>query len=156
MSDAPVQIRTRKFIRNPLLCRRQFVIDVIHPGRANVAKAELQEELAKKYKVDATNLVSQSQLNSTQTLCEYNYTMTSIITMMVTILTNFYSCVLYSLFILSLSCPLSGAVSSFIIYRFNYSDSKLSLVVENPLVSLLFMTMKQQRRNLSLNTDWHV
>jgi len=32
----PVQIRTRKFIRNVLLSRRQFVVDVIHPGRANV------------------------------------------------------------------------------------------------------------------------
>ena len=32
----PVQIRTRKFIRNTLLSRRQFVVDVIHPGRANV------------------------------------------------------------------------------------------------------------------------
>lgn len=31
-SKTPVQIRTRKFIRNALLCRRQFVIDVIHPG----------------------------------------------------------------------------------------------------------------------------
>lgn len=41
----PVQIRTRKFIRNALLCRRQFVIDVIHPGRANVSKTELQEKL---------------------------------------------------------------------------------------------------------------
>ena len=63
----PVQIRTRKFIRNPLLSRRQFVrqhfitryqlsfpnlnvnfhqiIDVIHPGRANVSKKELQEKV---------------------------------------------------------------------------------------------------------------
>lgn len=42
----PVQIRTRKFIRNALLCRRQFVVDIIHPGRANVSKAELQEKIA--------------------------------------------------------------------------------------------------------------
>ena len=44
MSDTPVQIRTRKFIRNAVLQRRQFVIDIIHPGRANVAKSELQEK----------------------------------------------------------------------------------------------------------------
>mmetsp|Transcript_27112 Transcript_27112/g.27349 ORF Transcript_27112/g.27349 Transcript_27112/m.27349 type:complete len:138 (+) Transcript_27112:83-496(+) len=47
----PVQIRTRKFIRNALLARRQFVIDVIHPGRANVSKAELQEKIGEMYKV---------------------------------------------------------------------------------------------------------
>jgi small subunit ribosomal protein S24e len=54
---SPVQIRTRKFIRNNLLKRRQFVIDVIHPGRANVAKAELQEKLMGMYKVGAANLI---------------------------------------------------------------------------------------------------
>eukprot|EP01041_Mallomonas_annulata_P010550 gene10550-21998_t len=48
----PVQIRTRKFIRNALLARRQFVIDVIHPGRANVGKAELQEKIGEMYKVN--------------------------------------------------------------------------------------------------------
>ncbi|CAN6602465.1 small ribosomal subunit protein eS24B [Trichomonascus vanleenenianus] len=51
MSDA-VTIRTRKFIRNPLLGRRQFVIDVLHPGRANVSKDELREKLAAVYKAD--------------------------------------------------------------------------------------------------------
>ena len=55
--DSPVVIRTRKFIRNALLKRRQFVIDVIHPGRANVAKSELQEKIAEMYKVSATNLI---------------------------------------------------------------------------------------------------
>lgn len=37
---------------NPLLKRRQFVIDVIHPNRANVSKAELTEKLAELYKAD--------------------------------------------------------------------------------------------------------
>lgn len=71
MSDKqPIQIRTRKFIRNALLARKQFVrlvdshsqllahwssfsfyfvlqlVDVIHPGRANVSRSELQEKLA--------------------------------------------------------------------------------------------------------------
>ncbi|KAF5104258.1 hypothetical protein DV451_000866 [Geotrichum candidum] len=45
MSDS-VTIRTRKFIRNPLLGRRQFVIDVLHPNRANVSKDDLREKLA--------------------------------------------------------------------------------------------------------------
>ena len=47
----PVQIRTRKFIRNAVLARRQFVIDVVHPGRANVPKNDLREKLAEMYKV---------------------------------------------------------------------------------------------------------
>ena len=54
---APVQIRTRKFIRNALLKRRQFVIDVVHPGRANVPKAELQEKLMDMYKVGSASLI---------------------------------------------------------------------------------------------------
>ena len=58
MADkAPVTLRTRKFLRNPLLKRRQMVVDVIHPGRANVPKIELQEKLAKMYKVDNQNSV---------------------------------------------------------------------------------------------------
>uniref|UniRef100_A0A060T1K4 40S ribosomal protein S24 n=1 Tax=Blastobotrys adeninivorans TaxID=409370 RepID=A0A060T1K4_BLAAD len=49
MSDA-VTIRTRKFIRNPLLARRQFVVDILHPNRANISKDELREQLATIYK----------------------------------------------------------------------------------------------------------
>ena len=52
-----VQIRTRKFIRSPLLKRRQFVIDVIHPGRANVPKSELQEKVMEMYKVNSATLI---------------------------------------------------------------------------------------------------
>ncbi len=44
-------IRTRKFLTNRLLERKQFVIDVLHPGRPNVPKAELAEKLTKMYKV---------------------------------------------------------------------------------------------------------
>jgi len=36
---------------NRLLARKQFVIDVLHPGRANVSKAELKEKLARLYEV---------------------------------------------------------------------------------------------------------
>ncbi|KAI5807655.1 ribosomal protein L23/L15e core domain-containing protein [Peziza echinospora] len=52
MSDAPVTIRTRKFIKNPLLARKQMVVDVLHPNRANVSKDELRQKLAATYKVD--------------------------------------------------------------------------------------------------------
>mmetsp|Transcript_11093 Transcript_11093/g.15283 ORF Transcript_11093/g.15283 Transcript_11093/m.15283 type:complete len:139 (+) Transcript_11093:36-452(+) len=58
MSETPVTIRTRKFIRNPLLARKQFVIDVIHPGRANVSRTELAERIAKDMKVSDVKLVS--------------------------------------------------------------------------------------------------
>ena len=43
-------IRTRKFLTNRLLQRKQMVVDVIHPGRATVPKDELREKLAKMYK----------------------------------------------------------------------------------------------------------
>lgn len=36
---------------NRLLSRKQFVIDVLHPGKANVSKAELKQKLATVYDV---------------------------------------------------------------------------------------------------------
>ncbi|CAE8689036.1 unnamed protein product, partial [Polarella glacialis] len=44
-------IRTRKFKQNPLLGRKQFVLDIIHPGMANVSKKDLSEKLRSMYKV---------------------------------------------------------------------------------------------------------
>ncbi|KAI1336665.1 putative 40S ribosomal protein S24 [Xylariaceae sp. FL0016] len=49
-SDAPVTLRTRKFIRNPLLGRKQMVVDILHPGRANISKEQLREKLGSMYK----------------------------------------------------------------------------------------------------------
>lgn len=46
-----VIVRTRKFMKNKLLNRRQFVVDVIHPNRASVSRSDLKTELAKKYRV---------------------------------------------------------------------------------------------------------
>ena len=51
-------IRTRKFITNRLLARRQFVVDVLHPSRANVSKEELSEKLASLYKTDKQRVVT--------------------------------------------------------------------------------------------------
>ncbi|ELR23349.1 ribosomal protein s24e, putative [Acanthamoeba castellanii str. Neff] len=48
---AECTIRTRKFMNNRLLQRKQFIIDVIHQGRPNVSKAELKEKIGKMYKV---------------------------------------------------------------------------------------------------------
>ncbi|CAA7410085.1 unnamed protein product [Spirodela intermedia] len=56
-SKAAVTIRTRKFMTNRLLSRKQFVIDVLHPGRANVSKVELKEKLARMYDVKDQNAI---------------------------------------------------------------------------------------------------
>jgi ribosomal protein S24E len=50
-------LRTRKFITNRLLARKQFVLEVLHPGRANVSKADLAEKLASQYKSDKARVV---------------------------------------------------------------------------------------------------
>lgn len=43
---------------NRLLARRQMVVDVLHPGRPNVSKAELNEKLAQIYKSDKARVVT--------------------------------------------------------------------------------------------------
>ncbi|XP_023079870.1 40S ribosomal protein S24-like isoform X2 [Piliocolobus tephrosceles] len=48
--NATVTIRTRKFMTNRLLQRKQMVIDVLHPGKETVPKTEIWEKLAKMYK----------------------------------------------------------------------------------------------------------
>merc|ERR1719453_826357 len=47
-----VTVRTRKFITNGLLNRKQMIIDVMHPGRANVSRSELQQVLAQRFSVN--------------------------------------------------------------------------------------------------------
>ncbi|BHF78727.1 ribosomal 40S subunit protein S24B [Sparganum proliferum] len=43
-------IRTRKFMSNRLLSRKQMILDVFHPGRSVLSKKEIRDRLAKKYK----------------------------------------------------------------------------------------------------------
>ncbi|KAI9797182.1 MAG: hypothetical protein M1833_005591 [Piccolia ochrophora] len=50
--EQPVTLRTRKFLRNSLLGRKQMVVDVLHPNRANVSKDELRAKLAEIYKTN--------------------------------------------------------------------------------------------------------
>ncbi|KAI0531076.1 hypothetical protein KFK09_000627 [Dendrobium nobile] len=58
MADSKaVTIRIQKFMTNRLLLRKQFVIDVHHPGRPNVSKAELKNKLAKLYDVKDQNSI---------------------------------------------------------------------------------------------------
>merc|ERR1711936_781419 len=53
MSEGTVTVRTRKYMTNRLLARRQMVVDVLHPNRASVPKTEIREKLAKMYKCTA-------------------------------------------------------------------------------------------------------
>lgn len=57
-SNAPVTVRTRKFLSNRLLQRRQFVVEVIHPSRANISMSDLAEKLAKTYQTDKARIVT--------------------------------------------------------------------------------------------------
>ncbi|KAI0814949.1 40S ribosomal protein S24 [Irpex lacteus] len=57
-SAPPVTIRTRKFITNRLLARRQFVVDILHPQRPNVSKSDLSEKIASIYKTEKDRVVT--------------------------------------------------------------------------------------------------
>jgi len=50
MSDSACTIRTRKFKSNRLLCRRQMVVDVLHPDRASLSKKDIRDKVAQLYK----------------------------------------------------------------------------------------------------------
>ena len=56
-NSAPVTVRTRKFCTNPLLSRRQFVVDVLHSSRPPISRAELSKKLAEMYKADEARIV---------------------------------------------------------------------------------------------------
>lgn len=45
-------IRTRKFLTNPLLGRKQCLIDVFHQEIGCVSKQQIQEAVAKKFRVE--------------------------------------------------------------------------------------------------------
>ncbi|VEL06904.1 unnamed protein product [Protopolystoma xenopodis] len=49
MSESTL-IRTRKFISNRLLQRKQMVVDILHPGRCVLSRKEIRDRLAKTYK----------------------------------------------------------------------------------------------------------
>merc|ERR1712032_288259 len=53
---APAIIRTRKFQTNRLLQRKQMVVDVLHPGRHGVSKADITAKLSAMYKTDADRI----------------------------------------------------------------------------------------------------
>ncbi|KAI0984382.1 hypothetical protein GJ496_002914 [Pomphorhynchus laevis] len=55
-TDKAVTIRTRKFMKNPLLSRKQMVVDVLHPRRACISKKEIRERLGQMYKSPADTI----------------------------------------------------------------------------------------------------
>src|SRR5260370_17223029 len=57
-SEGAVTIRTRKFLTNRLLQRRQFVVDVLHPARQSPSKSEINEKLSTIYKVDKARVIT--------------------------------------------------------------------------------------------------
>lgn len=50
-SKAPFSVRIRKLLTNPLLQRKQMCVDLLHLGRANVSRKELQQRLMQQFKV---------------------------------------------------------------------------------------------------------
>ncbi len=52
-----IVLKVKKLMSNPLLSRRQMVIEVLHAGEANVPKNKLKEYLAKRIKCDEKQLV---------------------------------------------------------------------------------------------------
>ncbi|XP_034251351.1 40S ribosomal protein S24 isoform X3 [Thrips palmi] len=50
MTENTATVRTRKFMTNRLLARKQMVVDVLHPGLASVKKTDIREKLAKMFK----------------------------------------------------------------------------------------------------------
>merc|ERR1711939_1174371 len=55
--NGAVTIRTRKVLTNRLLQRKQMVVDVLHPTRANVSKDELRDKLAAMYKAPKDQVI---------------------------------------------------------------------------------------------------
>mmetsp|Transcript_20414 Transcript_20414/g.57499 ORF Transcript_20414/g.57499 Transcript_20414/m.57499 type:complete len:132 (-) Transcript_20414:31-426(-) len=56
MADS-VTVRTRKFMTNPLLQRKQFVVEVLHSGQPGLSKEAIGQKIAKMYNIDNPNLV---------------------------------------------------------------------------------------------------
>jgi small subunit ribosomal protein S24e len=44
-------VRTKKFMANPLLARKQFSVEILHPGTVCASKKEICEKLCAMYKV---------------------------------------------------------------------------------------------------------
>eukprot|EP00792_Barthelona_sp_PAP020_P004926 TRINITY_DN2414_c0_g1_i2.p1 TRINITY_DN2414_c0_g1~~TRINITY_DN2414_c0_g1_i2.p1 ORF type:complete len:140 (-),score=25.46 TRINITY_DN2414_c0_g1_i2:29-448(-) len=53
-----ITVRTRRFQSNPLLSRKQMIVEVIHPGvRRNIPLSEVKSELATHYSVSPDTVI---------------------------------------------------------------------------------------------------
>lgn len=50
MVESSATLRTRKFMTNRLLYRKQMIVDVLHPNSPTVSKQEIREKLSRMYK----------------------------------------------------------------------------------------------------------
>merc|ERR1712048_736877 len=53
-----ITVRTRKFMTNRLLQRKQMIVDIIHPDSATPKKSEVRDALAKNYKTQADHIIA--------------------------------------------------------------------------------------------------
>jgi len=53
-----ITVRTRKFMTNRLLQRKQMIVDIIHPNSATPKKSEVRDALAKNYKTTADCIIA--------------------------------------------------------------------------------------------------
>merc|ERR1711868_2835 len=53
-----ITVRTRKFMTNRLLQRKQMIVDIIHPNSSTPKKSEVREALAKNYKTTADTIIA--------------------------------------------------------------------------------------------------
>eukprot|EP01055_Gregarina_sp_Pseudo9_P003470 Gregarina_sp_Pseudo_9__3469@NODE_3636_length_595_cov_180_055755_g3325_i0_p2_GENE_NODE_3636_length_595_cov_180_055755_g3325_i0NODE_3636_length_595_cov_180_055755_g3325_i0_p2_ORF_typecomplete_len134_score21_02Ribosomal_S24e/PF01282_19/4_6e03Ribosomal_S24e/PF01282_19/1_2e27_NODE_3636_length_595_cov_180_055755_g3325_i0112513 len=50
-------LRVKKFQTNPLLQRKQFHVEVVHPSSGTIPKLSIREQLAKAYKISDLNRI---------------------------------------------------------------------------------------------------
>ena len=58
MTSSEIVIRARKFLANPLLARKQFVLDVYHPGKASVSRVQLRKLVSQKFGCPEQNVIT--------------------------------------------------------------------------------------------------
>ncbi|SCM23283.1 40S ribosomal protein S24, putative [Plasmodium chabaudi chabaudi] len=50
-------VRVKKYMNNPLLRRKQFALEILHPNKGTISKKDVKERLAKMYKLNNVNTI---------------------------------------------------------------------------------------------------
>ena len=61
-SKPAIRVSLRNFMTNRLLCRKQFVCEVEHPGRGTVHKKELQTKISQMFKIQVLTVIGDKDL----------------------------------------------------------------------------------------------